>query len=461
MRLNAYHSYRQALSLGMTAALKTYSLVSPASRSKLVKAPRAIPEKRKRHPEDFNPLSHECFQNPYEFYRVLRDDYPVYRLANGVVCISRYQDIVDLSRNTTVFASQHQGLVANLQPHQDLLKEVARFEGLGSAGVIPADVLATSDPPRHTAERKVGHACLNSRFVQQQEAEVRELCRGMLAPWLVKGDMEFMQAIGWRLPMVLILRLMGLPEQDFAQIKTWCVQILDSQNGVQSGKELALSRAAALSFLRYCWRHYLAAKKRPGENLLGIFARAAMDPAMDFDDQRAASAVFQLLIAGSDSSATTMGNAIRLLIEHPDIQQTLRDNPDQIPAFIEEVFRLESAFQGHFRWVTTPTRLHGVHLPKGTRIFLMWASGNRDERFWDQPDQLLLNRRNGKKHLTFGHGIHACLGRELARMEIRILLQAFLQNTTDLRIAGETPYIASMFSRTLVQLPLQFKKVSH
>ena len=461
MLLNAYHGYRHALSLGMTAALKTYSLISPVSRARPDNNSRSAPGARKRHPEDFNPLSHECFQNPYEFYRVLRDDYPVYRLANGVVCVSRYQDIADISRNTTVFSSQHQGLVANLQPHQDLLKEVARFEALGSSGVIPADVLATSDPPRHTAERKVGHACLNSRFVQQQEAEVRALCQSMLTPLLARGEMEFMQAIGWRLPMVLIIRLLGLPENDYAQVKTWCVQILDSQNGTQSGPELALSRAAALSFLRYCWRHYLAAKKCPGDNLLGIFARAAADPAVDFDDQRAASAVFQLLIAGSDSSATTMGNAIKLLIEHPDIQQTLRDFPERIPAFIEEVFRLESAFQGHFRWVKTPTRLHGVHLPKGTRIFLMWASGNRDERFWTEPDQIMLNRPNGKKHLTFGHGIHACLGRELARMEIRVLLQTFLQHTRNLRIAGETPYVASMFSRTLVQLPLQFDRVSN
>jgi cytochrome P450 len=87
----------------------------------------------------------------------------------------------------------------------------------------------------------------------------------------------------------------------------------------------------------------------------------------------------------------------------------------------------------------------------------MWASGNRDERFWQQPDDVVLNRKNAKKHLTFGHGIHACLGRELARMEIRIVLKAFLSSTKNLRIDGATPYIASMFARTLVQLPIAFE----
>ncbi|MDX1695525.1 MAG: cytochrome P450, partial [Ketobacteraceae bacterium] len=248
-----------------------------------------------------------------------------------------------------------------------------------------------------------------------------------------------------------------LPEKDFKQIKGWCVVILDSQNGVQRGGELAESHAAALAFLRYCWRHYLKAKQKPARNLMGIFVRAAGNPTTDFDDQRAVSAIFQLLIAGSDSSATTMGNAIKMLVENPDIQNQLRQDFSLIPAFIEEVFRLESAFQGHFRWVKHATRFRGVHLPAGTRVFLMWASGNRDERFFEDPDTLILNRKNGKKHLTFGHGVHACLGRELARLEIRVLLEEVLDKTCELTVTGDTPYIASMFARTLVQLPLTFQ----
>ena len=457
MAYSAYHSYRQAMSLGMTSALKAWARINRKKSPSTVEEYTSI-RSRRRHPEDFDPLSTACFQNPYEFYRVLRNDYPVYRLANGVTCISRYQDIVEISRNTDIFSSSHQGLVANLQPHQNLLKEVAKFDKLSRWGVIPADVLATSDPPHHTSERKIGHSCLNARYVKKLEKEVQALCQELMAPLLRRGEMEFMGDIGWRLPMILIIRLLGLPGRDFERIKAWCVAILDSQNGIQSGGELAGSRAAALEFLRYCWRHYLKAKRHPAENLMGIFVRSAADPEVNFDDRRAVSAIFQLLIAGSDSSATTMGNALKLLIENPSVAEQLREDPDKIPAFIEEVFRLESAFQGHFRWVKHPTRFRGVHLPRGSRIFLMWASGNRDERFFAEPDKLILDRKNGKKHLTFGHGIHACLGRELARMEIRCLIQAFLTHTRDLTITGDTPYIASMFARTLVRLPVRFER---
>ena len=90
----------------------------------------------------------------------------------------------------------------------------------------------------------------------------------------------------------------------------------------------------------------------------------------------------------------------------------------------------------------------------------MWASGNRDERFWERPDELDLNRTNGKKHLTFGHGVHACIGRELARMEIRIVIGTLLSRTKFFTICGDTPFEASMFARTLLALPLRFE-LSH
>lgn len=444
----------------MVSALQAYGAVSgllpPRHRARALQKPIPVAPNT---PEDFRPLEARCFQNPYAFYRMLRDKHPVYRLSNGVYCISRYDDIVNVSRDTQTFSSEHQGVVANLKPGQDLLREVRRFEKLTALGVIPADVLATSDPPQHAAERKIGHAGLNSHFVKSLESEVETLCAQMLEPFLASGQMEFMQDFGWRLPMLLIIRLLGLPEQDFEKIKRWCVETLNSQNGIQTQAELASSYVSALTFLDYCWQHYLQEKVQPTNNLTGLLAKAACDPAIHFDDKKAVSAIFQLLIAGSDSSATTMGNALKLLIEHPHMQTRLRDDPALIPDFIEEVFRLESAFQGHFRWATTNTELHGVTLRRGSRIFLMWAAGNRDERFFEQPDELLLGRKNGKKHLTFGHGLHACLGRELARMEIRIVLHQFLTQTRNLRIVGDTPFIASMFARTLVQLPIQFETV--
>jgi cytochrome P450 len=217
------------------------------------------------------------------------------------------------------------------------------------------------------------------------------------------------------------------------------------------------SQKEVIAFMRYCWAQFLQAQKNPRNDLSRVFVDAAANPNNGMTEQIAVSAIFQLLIAGSDSSATSMGNALKLLIENPEVTEEIRQDIDnKLPAFIEEVFRLESAFQGHFRWTKEDTSLHGVNLPKGSRIFLMWASGNRDESVFPNPNEIDLNRSNGKKHLTFGHGIHACIGRELARSEIRIVLREFLLKTKNLRLNGEAPFLASMFARTLVQLPVAF-----
>lgn len=452
-----YQLRREALSRALVGLIRFQSrrLAKRSAGEQANKEATALPENPKT-PEDFRPLENACFQYPYDFYRMLRDDYPVYQLPNGIFCISRYEDIVAVSRDVEGYSSAHQGAVAGLKPGQSIAAVGAQFTKMGQLGITPADVLATSDQPKHTTERKVGHSGLNARFVKSLESEVESLCQSMMDEFIPKGEVEFMQEFGWRLPMVLIIRLLGLPETDFEKIKGWCVHGINSQSGISSGAELATSRAEVIVFTRYCWHKFLHAKRNPPAGLMGVLVQAAADPETDFDDTHAVSTVFQLLIAGSDSSATSMGNALKMLIDNPDVQQEIRDDMDKLPAFVEEVFRLEAAFQGHFRWTKADRELHGIKLPKGSRVFLMWASGNRDDRFWDEPDRLDLSRKNGKKHLTFGHGIHACLGRELARMEIRIVLREFLQRTTNLKINGDAPFIASMFARTLLTLPISF-----
>ncbi len=408
-------------------------------------------------PEEFRPLEPACFQNPYAFYTMLRGDYPVYQLPNGIFCISRYEDIVAVSRDHDTFSSTHQGAIAGLRPGASIEAAGARLAALGRLGVVPSDVLALSDPPKHTDERKTGHKGLNARFVKSLEGEVEALCRSMMDEFIDRGEVEFMSEFAWRLPMRLIIRLLGFPESDYEKIKDWCVHGIATQSGIASAGELMQSRAEMMRFFRYCWDQYLIAKREARDDLTGVFVRAAASPDSGMDDQVAVSAILQLLLAGSDSSATSMGNALKMLIENPEVEAEVRADMEKLPAFIEEVFRLEAAFQGHFRWVKTDTELHGVHLPKGSRIFLMWAAGNRDDRVFDDPDRIDLNRKNGKKHLTFGHGIHACIGRELARTEIRIVLREFLHRTRSIRLAGDAPFLASMFAHTLVQLPIAFE----
>jgi cytochrome P450 len=456
-----YHSRRKALSYSLEALLRYHSWQITRKQAKKPAKQQLPPITNPASPADFRPLQAECFQNPYNFYRLIRNDHPVYQLPNGIFCLSRFEDIVTVSRDTEHYSSTHQGIIAGLAKGANVEQAGAKMAKIAAMGIVPSDVLALSDPPQHTSQRKVGHKGLNARFVKSLEGEVAALSKTMMDEFIESGQVEFMQQFGWKLPMVLIIRLLGLPEQDFDAIKGWCVHGISTQSGIATPAELMYSRSQMMVFMRYCWQQFLTAKKKPRHDLTRVFVDAASDPDHPMTDAVAVSGIMQLLLAGSDSSATSMGNALKMLIENPKIADDIRADIDtKLPLFIEEVFRLEAAFQGHFRWTKKDCELHGVTLPKNSRIFLMWASGNRDERVFDNPDEIDLSRKNAKKHLTFGHGIHACIGRELARTEIRIVLRDFLLRTKNLQIDGEAPFLASMFARTLVSLPITFEPVN-
>lgn len=419
-----------------------------------------LPPLNPKTPEDFQPLSAQHFRDPYRYYRMLRDKYPLYYMKErGFYILSRYEDITHYCKETELMSNKLVEILATGRPKLPGKTSLSAVERLGEWGILPVDVLALQDPPVHTAERKVGHAGFNARLVKQLEDEVELLCDEMMNEFLPQGNVEFVQQFAWRLPMRLIIRLLGFPEQDYNKIKWWCEDGIRALSGTLTPSQQIATGITSAQFMRYLWRHYLDIKKRGADNFTGRLAAMADDPGNIMTDQRVVATLLQLLIAGSDSSASSMASAIRVMVENPDIEQRLRARPEDIPLFIEEVFRTESAFQGHFRLTTKPCVIHGVELPAASRIFMLWASGNRDERFWgEDAERFNMDRPNVKKHLTFGHGIHACLGRELARMEIRIVIGKLLERTSELGIVGPVDYEASLFARTLTRLPLAFER---
>lgn len=423
----------------------------------------------KKSPADFAPLTQGCFDDPYPFYAVLRADYPVYQLPNGIYCVSRYADIQAVCTDTECFSSKYQGIAATLKPGQDIETWGRRIAKLADWGLTPADVLAVDDAPGHMAQRKAIGRGFAMQAIKDGEPMVAALATQILDELMAQGQMDFVHDVGWRLPMLVIMRVLGLADSDFAQVKDGALHSISLQTGIADAEAVGAHQAGAVRLVRYSWAQFLAAQKRDpqGQGAGGVSPLMAMliratQPGADgtapaMSSAQAVSAIFQLLVAGSDSSATSMGSAIKMLLNNPALAEEIRVDLDgKLDAFIDEVFRLEAAFQGHFRWVRHDTQLHGVQLPRGSRVFLIWAAGNRDAEIFPNPDAIDLRRPNGRKHLTFGWGAHACIGRELARSEVRIVLREMLTRTKDWQQTGAAPYMASMFSRSLEHLPLAF-----
>ena len=409
---------------------------------------------------DFDPLSKRCLENPYPFYRAMRDEAPVYRIpGTDYVCISRYSDVRDVALNTDDYSSNLVSIIlSSVEGGTTSINQI-------QSDLTPVDVLAIQDPPRHTEQRRLGLANLSLRFVQSLEPSLRAMADEIIDRFIQRGEVDWVKAFAKEIPMRVSLQLTGYPEDNWREIKHWCDEAIGLLSGVNSPEAFAQHSQGSMKLIRYVRKQYLLIKEQvkagvPLAHFTAELIRAVDSSEYQITEEEAISIVFQVIIAGSDSTANTIGNSVKMLAEHPDIQLALREDASRIPAFIEEVLRLESPFQGHFRKTTRAVTLHGQTLPVGTRVMLLWASANRDEREYPQPERIDLNRPNLKHHLAFGRGIHQCLGANLARLEVKVSLEQLLARTRLLVLdtASLTPadHVHSVFIRELNALPIRF-----
>lgn len=400
---------------------------------------------------DFDAFSAATIENPYPFYEALRDEAPLYK-PKGADCyyLSRYEDIKKVTMDPERFSSN---IVAILLAGGS--GRLATFVP-PRLPMAPPDVLALQDPPIHRAQRKIATAGLGKGFVQVLEPQVRALVDERMDEVLAAREVDWMDAFAFRIPIALTLDILSIPRDDAMAVKAWADESISLLSGVNTKWQLVRKVLNGFRFVRWCRRQLDEAAKRdpqPGF-MMGALIDAVRDGAMTREE--AAATVLQIIIAGSDSSASLMGSMVRLLAQNPGVQESLRADPALVPNFVEETLRLESPFQGHFRKTRVQVELHGERLPVNSRVMLLWASGNRDPRKWPDADQIDLQRAGARQHLGFGHGIHLCLGAPIGRMEGRIALEQLLERTDWVELAGDDfPHRQSVFVRTLERLPIK------
>jgi cytochrome P450 family 144 len=197
------------------------------------------------------------------------------------------------------------------------------------------------------------------------------------------------------------------------------------------------------------------AKRAPGDDVIGAVARAVNNGV--FGDFEATSILHILLGAAGESTTSLLGNAVRLLAERADLQEHLRQNPGEIPRFVEEVLRLESPFRYQMRSVSRDTELGGVAIPADATVLLLFAAANRDAAGFERPDEIDLGRELPRQHLAFGRGIHYCVGAPLARVEARTVLSVLLDRTSGITLDPEDPprWVDSLIVRRHERLPVR------
>ena len=394
-----------------------------------------------------DPFAPDALEDPYELYGVLRDGEPVHRIPESDLwMISRYADLVEAAAKPDVFSSHISAVIyAGQGPTPAVLQ--ADPDAIGAV-----DVLATADPPDHSQQRKL----MNRTFRHERIAELETIVRAFIEPALDRaladGTVDWMEAASVPLPIIVIADVLGMPTTDLEDLRRWGDAGVDLLSGV-----------ATIERMMECWQEmtgFLAYLKERLENPAEGSVTAEIANAVQaggFNEREGVSLLLQLVIAGSESTASLIGSATLMLADDQGLQKELRAAPERIPTFIEEALRLESPFRGHFRITTKETTIGGVTLPEGSRVMLMWGSANRDPSAFPDAARLDLERDHPKAHVGFGSGIHFCLGAPLARMETRVVLERLLARTSVFRLAeeGTRPrHVPSLFVRRLAELPL-------
>jgi cytochrome P450 family 142 subfamily A polypeptide 1 len=372
--------------------------------------------------------------DPEPTYAWLRSHAPVYwDETNQLWGISRYADIVAISRDTKLFSSA-QGSRPNLPGDESMINQ---------------------DDPRHQALRRIFARDITPRGAQRFEALVRRITAELLDAVASRGKCDVVGDLAVPLPVRLIVDVLGFDSTQWRRYAEWAQVTMAAGGGPRYVTEEAM--LAAVEFFDHARQVLEARRTSPKDDWLSLMlARAEEGPAAR-DTDALASECLLILDGGSDTTRHVIAGGTLALLDNPGQLEMLVRQPERISTAVEEMVRWVTPILNMRRTATRDTELHGQKIRKGDQLLLMYASANRDERVFENPNRFDV-ARNPNPHIAFGIGAHFCLGANLARMELRVMFEQMLSRMRGLRRADERAprYVATAFARGLASLPVEF-----
>lgn len=356
-----------------------------------------------------NPYDYNFHEDPYPYYRRLRDEAPVYRNDElNFWALSRHHDVLDGFRNSEAL-SNADGV--SLDP-------ISR----GPHAHRVMSILAMDDPG-HLRLRTLVSKGFTPRRIRELEPQVLQLARRHMDDALAaagdRGSFDFITDFAAKLPMDVISELMGVPEADRVRIRELADGVLHREDGVADVPASAIQ--ASVELLTYYSELITDFKKTAADNLTSALLRADIDGDRLADEEIMAF-LFLMVIAGNETTTKLLGSAVYWGYQNPDQLASVFADHSRIPLWVEETLRYDTPSQILARSVAEDYTLHDTTIPAGSVLLLLPGSGNRDERVFENPDDFRIGRDIGSKSLSFGSGAHFCLGAHLARLEARVAL---------------------------------------
>jgi cytochrome P450 len=380
----------------------------------------------------FDPRDDQQWDDPYPVYRELRDaDQLHYSPESEVFCVSRYDEALEVFRDPERFGSQG-GFEYLFMPLWQSIGARDVFEMLRfmvRARLNPLllrgapESLISSDPPNHSSLRQIVNRGFTPRRIAAWEPRLREIADSLLDGLERQGRFDAVQTIAHPLPMLVIAELLGVDGSRLKDFRRWSNGIIDTLTGSDRKGTPGDALANGGQLLSYLRSVVEARRREPKDDLISVL----VDPRHGdtLDTQAVLLFATLLLVAGNETTTNAIGSAIEQLLRDPELLGRVTEDPNLIPALVEETVRLESPFRFMPRVVNEDTEIRGTKLPKGSALMVMIGAANRDERHFVDPDRFDLDR-DTSGHLGFGFGIHFCLGASLARLEAKVALESLL-----------------------------------
>lgn len=388
----------------------------------------------------------QYIQDPYPLYERMHQEGPLHRIGDSdFYAVTGWAAVNEAVARCDDFSSN---LTATMMRDADgTVRELPTGE-LGG----PTQVLATADDPAHVVHRKALIPQLAAKRIRAIEPFISETSTHIWDTGVQDGRIEWMGAMANRLPMMIVGRIIGVPHEDNDKLVRWGYAATQIVEGLVTHEQLTAAGVAVMELTEYITDQFRRATASPRSSLLGDLAAACVTG--ELDEFTAQVMMITLFSAGGESTSSLIGSGAWILANNPVIQQRVREQPELLGAFLEEVLRYEPPFRGHYRHVLHDTELGGIPLRGGSRLLLMWGAANRDPSHFDDPGQFRLDRPAGKGHLTFGKGAHFCVGAALARLEAAVVLRQLLERTTLVQATQTGRWLPSLLVRRLDHLEL-------
>lgn len=398
-------------------------------------------------PVIFNPFEPGFFDDPYRQYQALREHDPVHRSPLEVWVLFRYDDIVGILRDSSLSVQVDNATpTARMQMFAEQAPDEAQERGAHS--------ILNVDPPDHTRLRRLVSKAFTPKMVHELRPRIQALVDDALEAMATRGEADVISDLAFPLPFTVISEMLGMPDGNRDEVRGWSHTLTKTLDPILSPEEVQAALTAADNMLAHVQDVLAWKRDHPADDLLtGLLA--AEDEGDRLSEEELVDQVLLLYVAGHETTVNLIGNATLALLGHPDQLERLRSDPDLDGGAVEELLRYDSPVQFSRRITTADLEVDGKTVPAGTFMLTCLGSANRDEDRWGPTaDQLDITRPDAGQHMSFGNGIHHCLGSSLARTEAQVAIGALVRRFPGLALAGEPERNGRVVLRGLESLPV-------